>query len=504
MRLLIAAFLLLSVHAFAFAQTPPKAKAAPTKAAPKTAAKSVPPPLRNSPDQAWTESVISVPVIGHVVAYVPKTPVSSVVLFLSGDGRWNLGVVDWARRIMPKAIVLGVDYVALKNAHPTSGPCWLPAGDLEIISHAAQKTLKLPDYHPPIVVGYSSGATLVYEVLASAPPTTFAGGLSLGFCPDLPALQPVCPAENFKPTFDLKKSTAWLPKVTELPKDWYVLNGELDQVCLPPEMHKFLEGMKNVHFIEIPHTGHGFGKPAYWSQPFAESMDALIKSASAPKAAPAPPKSMAPLESKLALLSLPLEYVWAEQPRANVVFISGDGGWATIDEKVAAYVSTRGVNVIGLSSLRYFWSAKTPQQLGADLQRVVDSLAGTNLPLFLGGFSFGAEVAPFGLDAFSDAERRKVAGQILIAPGETASFEISPLDWVFRAKETPRRVADEVRKVKVPTFCLSGQLEQPRDTACDDIAAIGESVKLPGSHHFNGKYDDVGKVVLAFIDKHLK
>ena len=183
------------------------------KAASKTPAL---PPIKNSPGQAWTESIVTVPIIGHVTAYVPKTPASSVMLFLSGDGRWNLGVIDWARRIMPKAIVLGVDFVALKNAHPTSGTCWLPTGDLETISHAAQRALNLPEYHPPILVGYSSGATLVYEALAAAPSNTFAGGLSLGFCPDLPALQPVCPAENFRPTYDPKKYTAWLPKVTDL------------------------------------------------------------------------------------------------------------------------------------------------------------------------------------------------------------------------------------------------------------------------------------------------
>ena len=72
-----------------------------------------------------------------------------------------------------------------------------------------------------------------------------------------------------------------------------------------------------------------------------------------------------------------------------------------------------------------------------------------------------------------------------------------------RAKATPRRVADEVRKLRVPTLCLTGQQEEPRDTACDDLAGVGEVVKLPGSHHFNGKYEDVGKVVLEFIDKRI-
>jgi type IV secretory pathway VirJ component len=108
------------------------------------------------------------------------------------------------------------------------------------------------------------------------------------------------------------------------------------------------------------------------------------------------------------------------------------------------------------------------------------------------------------LDAWPEAERRTVAGQILIGPGETASFEISPMDWMFRAKDTPRRVADAVKALRVPTFCLAGQQEEARDTACDEIAGVGETVRLPGSHHFNGKYDEVGRVVLAFIDKQVK
>jgi type IV secretory pathway VirJ component len=511
-RLAVAATLLVLPALLTAFQTPPsKGTPAPRVAKPaaKPAAKGPAktpalPPIKNAPGQAWTESLVTVPIIGHVTAYVPKTPASTVMLFLSGDGRWNLGVIDWARRIMPKAIVLGVDFVALKNAHPTSGTCWLPTGDLETISHAAQRALKLPEYHPPILVGYSSGATLVYEALAAAPPNTFSGGVSLGFCPDLPALQPVCPAENFRPTYDPKKYTAWLPKVTDLKHDWYVLNGELDQVCLPPETHKFLDGMQGAHFIEIPHTGHGFGKQQFWSQPFDESIDALIKAATAPKAAAPAPRSAAGLESRLDALNLPLEYRWAEPSRAAVIFISGDGGWATIDDKLAAYLASHGVSVVGISSLRYFWNVKTPQQTGADLQRIAATLQSANLPLFVGGYSFGAEVTPFILGTWPDAERRTLAGQILIGPGETASFEISPMDWVFRAKETPRRVADEVRTLRVSTFCLSGQQEEARDTACDEVAGVAESVRLPGSHHFNGKYDDVGRVVLAFIDKQLK
>ena len=55
----------------------------------------------------------------------------------------------------------------------------------------------------------------------------------------------------------------------------------------------------------------------------------------------------------------------------------------------------------------------------------------------------------------------------------------------------------------VPTLCLSGQAEAPADTACRDMGTAAQAVTLPGSHHFNGKYDDVGQVVLTFIQKRL-
>jgi len=502
----VAAFwVVLAVSAFAFQTKAPKA--APKKAAPKAAPKtksSQPTPLRNSPDQPWTESNITVPIVGHATAYVPKAPTSAVILFFSGDGGWNLGVVDMARRIMPRAIVIGLSYPALRKAHASSTSCWMPSGDVEEISHSAQRELKLPEYRPPILVGYSSGATLVYELLAAAPASTFSGGLSMGFCPDLPSDHPICAADDFKATFDAAKSTAWIPKVSSMKQPWYVLNGEQDQVCLPPDMHKFLSGIAGAHFVEIPGTGHGFAKPVHWGGPFDEAIDSLIKSATSPRSSSGGgSRSPSAFEPKLDALGLPLEFRWADQPRANLIFVSGDGGWASLDDNLALYLSSHGINVVGLSALRYFWSEKTPQQTGTDIRRIAEVLESGNLPLFVGGYSFGAEVAPFAIDQWPEADRKRLAGQLLIAPGETAQFEISPLNWVFRARETERRVADAVRRARVPTLCLAGQQEQPRDTACDDMGDAAEFAKLPGSHHFNGKYDEVAKVALGFIDRKL-
>ena len=269
-------------------------------------------------------------------------------------------------------------------------------------------------------------------------------------------------------------------------------------------MHKFLDDMQGAHFIEAPGTGHGFSRPVRWGPPFDDAVDKLLAIASK-NATPPPPPVMtgrsAVLEGRLNALQLPLQYQWADTSRAILVFISGDGGWATIDERVAAYLASRGVSVVGLSTLRYFWKEKTPAQAGLDVGHIVGALADSNVPIFLGGYSFGAEVTPFIIGAWNEAERKRVAGQVLIAPSETASFEVSPLDWVFRAKPTAMRVPEQARALKMPTLCIAGQTEAASDTACDNLGTAGEQVRLPGSHHFNGNYDAVGQAVLTFIDK---
>src|SRR5512139_2085724 len=123
---------------------------------------------------------------GDVAVYQPDGPARSVVLFVSGDGGWHLGVTGMAKHLSDDgALVIGIDvrhYLAqIGNA---GDRCVSLAGDFELLSHDVQKLLKLPRYLSPILAGYSSGATVVYAVLAQAPPGTFAGAMSLGFCAD--------------------------------------------------------------------------------------------------------------------------------------------------------------------------------------------------------------------------------------------------------------------------------------------------------------------------------
>ena len=142
---------------------------------------------------------IKVGAFGKVTIYKPKTTPNAVVIFVSGDGGWNSGVVDMAKNIADQgALVAGIDiqhyFKAIKNEKVK---CYYPAGDFEELSIILQKKVKMNQYLKPILVGYSSGATLVYGMLAQAPANTFSGVIALGFCPDIETDRTIKGAVNF-------------------------------------------------------------------------------------------------------------------------------------------------------------------------------------------------------------------------------------------------------------------------------------------------------------------
>jgi len=392
-----------------------------------------------------------------------------------------------ARRIAPNAVVIGISYPSLRRSAAREGGCWYTASDLELISHAAQKALNLPQYHPPSLVGYGPGAAVVYAALAAAPAITFAGGVSLGFCPNLPMQREICSGDTWTPDYDDKTHVNHLPPSKTLPKDWYVMLGVANAACPVDAARRFIAGMPKTHAVE----GDAFETALQdlWSEKIVRPPAAVPVTATTRE-----------LEAELQQLQLPLEFRWPTQLSSLLVFFSGDGGWASLDEAVAEHLAAHGVGVVGVSSLRYFWQAKPPEQVAADVRRIATTLARSGKPVAAGGFSFGAEVVPVALRNWSAADRRLLNGLVMIAPGLSASFEIDPLDWVRTPQENPAaRVAPAVRDLSLPALCLAGADET--DTPCAMLAGAPavRTVRLPGSHHFNSDYGAVGETVLEFI-----
>ena len=131
---------------------------------------------------------------GKVNVYRPKGAPREIVLFLSGDGGWTMGVLSMTQRLVDRgAVVAGIDNSRyLADLERAADKCVSPAVDLENLSHFLQSKLGLTTYLQPTLVGYSSGATLAYATLAEAPDGLFKGVLTLGFCTDLALTKPLC------------------------------------------------------------------------------------------------------------------------------------------------------------------------------------------------------------------------------------------------------------------------------------------------------------------------
>ena len=460
------------------------------------------------------EETKPLPGFGDVMVYRPRDLASArgVVLFVSGDGGWKLGVVDMARRLDDRAIVAGLSMPAWqKRIEAHAGTCWYPAGELETAAQALEKIYKLPRYVRPILVGYSSGATVVYGALAQAPPTTFRGAVSLGFCPDLEVKRKFCGTNAWHPGWDEKKKQSWLPEDPDMTEregggaKWIALQGLSDQVCAPPQTVQFVGKVPHAKVVSLDKVGHGFSVPSHWGAAFDRSVVEMLETRSLVDADPHrvhQDETMKPPEdvtAKLEALDLPLVVMWPPGAHAVDIFVSGDGGWADLDAGVARRLAAQGIAVVGWNTLRYFWHEKSPQIFADDLARVVRSLP-QDAAVFAGGYSFGAETVPVVVAAATDPALKRIAGLTLIGPGAYATFEVSPLDWIrTNSKATRHPVGPAIVAASRPVLCVA--TDDDPDTGCPTgpLPAYTRSA-IPGGHHFGADYAGLASRIAAFID----
>ena len=426
-----------------------------------------------------------------VTVYQPAGTATSFALFVSGDGGLDANTSRMAQALTDKgAMVAAFDwprFAAMLNQQKSD--CEYTAGDLENLSHFVQAYYKLPVYLPPVLVGYSSGAGFAYANLAQAPADVFGAGLLLGFSPQLKLRKPLCPGTSYKAAQDA--GGARIAPSKTLPTPITLLQAADDHDASAAPAREFAAQLGKAEVTELAGVGHGFAVDGTMRPQYLAAYDKLAEPLK-----PAMPAAPADLNG-LPVIEVPPK---AGVPEAAVyaILFSGDGGWAGLDQEVAGALTAHGIPVIGLDSLRYFWTARTPASAAADMDRIIRYYSAHlhKQKVLLIGYSQGADVMPFIINRLPAQTRAEVALGAVMGLSEHALFEFHMGNWINANQDQGLPTAPEMEKPSdIPMLCIYGTGET--DTLCPKLDPKKvQVVQLPGGHHFGGDYERLAREIL--------
>lgn len=402
----------------------------------------------------------------------PSQPQRVVIWFRGSDGALHDDtLLQGLRREGALVAVVDPDDVRAALAREGAGGCAFGIGDVENFSRWLQAWRHLPDYRLPLLGGDGEGAALAYALAAQADAGRIAGLLTLGFRPGPAPALPVCgPA-----------IAAGALRAVPLARPWLAAAGDAGRA---PGNNPVPAAFQQAIALARPIRATRRGDAAPGLLAAARVLGA------APGVGTAPPPA--------ALQGLPVVDVPAQKAGDTLaIFLSGDGGWAGLDKDVAAALAAQGVSVVGLDSLRYFWTARTPAGVAADLERIARHYrAQWRRPrVLLIGFSQGADVLPASINRMDPALRADVARIVLLSVGRRAAFEFHVSNWLGGGDDG-LPIAPELQRLPADrTWCVYGA--EDADALCPDLPAdTVQRLRLPGDHHFNGDHARLAEVIL--------
>ena len=442
---------------------------------------------------------------GQVSIYRGAPSPTGVVVLLSDDGGWDGHAEELARGLASQgALVIGLDVPFYeRRSEQLTEDCSYPAGDFEMLSKMVQKKLELPAYTPPVVAGFGTGATLAYGALAQAPSGTFAGAVSLGFCPELAASHPLCTGRGLASKPLAAGGGFQLQPVASLDQPWLLAPAPAAPAthprCGSTAAEAFAAKIKRAAVIEPP-KGNAKHQAAADLRAASGLKQAYLRVLNDADLSRIPETPVRKALADLPLLELPVPGSTGD---TMAILVSGDGGWAGLDRDVAKLLAEHGIPVVGLNSLQYFWKPRTPEGAAADLARILRTYlpAWNRKDAMLVGYSLGAEVLPFMTNRLPPDQLAKVRMLALLGPTRTTSFEFRLSEWLGHGGGENRPVFPEAVKLKgKPMVCIAGAGERAT-SLCSIFSALGPTVEMPGAHYLGSNPRAVTLAILRQLAK---
>jgi type IV secretory pathway VirJ component len=405
---------------------------------------------------------------GDVRLSAPKGPMRGFMVLFSRLGGWTSADQQTADALAAHDIlVVGVDsgrYLTTLAATPET--CHRLFNDVTAISGQLQREQSAGAYFTPIVAGIGDSGVIAEQVLSRAPSNTIAGAISIDPTANVDARVKSCPPDP-SITYEPGSPGFWSIGATAN------LNGLIDVT---------VTGLRQAGaHIDIQHFGSD------------TTESAMLLALSEPHLSPQ--EQDAPDVASLPLIELPAQH----PSNMLAIVISGDGGWHDLDQTIAHHLQDWGVSVVGIDSLRYFWSKKRPEETARTVDNVIRTYAtrwhASSVALI--GYSFGADVLPFVYNRMPAPERDKVKLMALLGLGKEADFEIKITGWLG-LPPSAAALPEQPEISKIPpnlVQCFYGDDET--DSMCPALAKLNLAViRTPGGHHFGGDYLRLARLIL--------
>jgi type IV secretory pathway VirJ component len=411
------------------------------------------------------QAVLSDKTYGSIPAARPFITYQELVVVFVDAGRFH--AVDLARRIAQSgAAVAIVDTARVMQALAGGGSSCLSADRIMEPMGILSNWAKASKEKDAILAGIGAGGLLPF-LSAAAKSGGATKNLSVDFSAKLPdGIAPCSPLTSSR--IDGHRVLASAPALNE---KWLAVWTDQPEESTAV----FVRGLSGAQ-TEIA--------------PYDTPLDTIVvkaiqKMMSEEKQAPANP--------------LPVVEVPAAHPNETVtLFYSGDGGWRDLDRAVAGQMADLGYPVVGVDTLRYFWSSKTPEKTASDLAASMAYYrkAWKAKNFVLAGYSFGADILPAVYNRLSDPDREHVALLVLLALSRTADFEIHVSGWMGK-NSSGFPVLPELNRIQGnKILCITGQ-EEKADSACTTLSISGARLmELPGGHHFDQDYPKLAKRII--------
>jgi len=318
---------------------------------------------------------------------------------------------------------------------------------LDVYAQQAQQELHFDDFEKPLLIGVGRGAGYLRILLSQAPAGVFASGASLD-----------AGAQVALPARPCGLDAPWRGAEVSLPID-----------ALGPAATPWVDAAAGAFWSSLLFDP-GFLR-ARGDRTDAQALD------------------------DLPLIELPQP---GDGGPVLAIVMSGDGGWANIDKDIGNALVEEGVAVIGWNSLRYFWNARTPEVMSADLARVMEHYRSAwNKPrVLLVGFSLGADVLPFMVSRLPPSLRESLVGMTLLSPSRSVDFQFHIGNWLHSGGGSTHDTAAEIAGIEgLPVLCIYG--EDDGEGPCPTLRSRPATtvIGLPGDHHFDGDYATVTRLV---------